>query len=58
MKIKFVATESVKPANVRVTLLVIEPGTATRPTPIAESDAQLRACEWAGRIRQIRLSGT
>ena len=29
VKIKFVATESVKPANVPVTLLVIEPGTAT-----------------------------
>ena len=32
VKVKFVAAESAKPANVPVTLLVVEPGTATSRT--------------------------
>ena len=42
VKIKFVATESIKSANVPVTLLVIEPGTATirkATTPIGMDKA-------------------
>jgi hypothetical protein len=42
LKIKFVAAESVKSANVPVTLLVVEPGTATirkATTPIGMDKA-------------------
>ena len=42
MKVKFVAAESAKPANVPVTLLVVEPGTVTShkaATPIGMDKA-------------------